>query len=96
MMSLFDGPISGQLTSNVTEAPPTQQPEKDSVWPLVAGFFAFFALFISIWEISQHLRHYNKPYLQKYVVRILWMVPIYAMNSVNIDFTSILWKYSNV
>ncbi|XP_054165911.1 transmembrane protein 184C-like [Oppia nitens] len=52
-----------------------------SMWPLVAGVFAFLALFVSIWEITQHLSHYNKPYLQKYVIRILWMVPIYAMNS---------------
>ncbi len=53
-----------------------------SSWPLIAGVFAFLALFMSIWEITQHLINYNKPYLQKYVVRILWMVPIYAMNSV--------------
>ncbi len=55
----------------------------NSSWPLIAGVFAFLALFMSIWEITQHLLNYNKPYLQKYVVRILWMVPIYAMNSVN-------------
>jgi hypothetical protein len=54
-----------------------------SFWPFIAGLFAFLALFMSIWEITQHLINYNKPYLQKYVVRILWMVPIYAMNSVN-------------
>uniref|UniRef100_T1JIJ2 Transmembrane protein 184C n=1 Tax=Strigamia maritima TaxID=126957 RepID=T1JIJ2_STRMM len=36
---------------------------------------------IALWEISQHLVHYTKPYLQKHVIRILWMVPIYALNA---------------
>lgn len=51
------------------------------VWATVAALFAWLALAISVWEISQHLVNYNKPYLQKYVIRILCMVPIYAMNS---------------
>lgn len=42
---------------------------RGSVWPTVAGLFAWLALFISIWEIAHHLMHYNKPYLQKYVIR---------------------------
>ena len=84
-MSSFDGLMSlrsGLMASNGSSEPSTDPSSGDSVWPLVAGIFAFLALFMSIWEISQHLRNYNKPYLQKYVVRILWMVPIYAMNSV--------------
>lgn len=47
-------------------------------WITVAGVFAFLALFLSIYEIVQHLSHYNKPYLQKYIIRVLWMVPIYS------------------
>jgi len=65
-------------------------PSSGSSWPIIAGLFAFLALFMSIWEITQHMINYNKPYLQKYVVRILWMVPIYAMNSVNNSFILIL------
>jgi len=52
-----------------------------SAWETVAGIFAWSSLLISIWAVSQHLMNYNKPYLQKYVVRILWMVPIYGMNA---------------
>ncbi|KAF7489573.1 Transmembrane protein [Sarcoptes scabiei] len=52
-----------------------------SDWPLVAGLFALTAIFLSIYEICKHMQHYTKPYLQKYIVRILWMVPIYALNS---------------
>jgi len=39
------------------------------------------ALPISFWDITQHLAHFTKPYLQKHIVRILWMVPIYAVNA---------------
>lgn len=53
-------------------------------WPIIAGIFALVAVGFSTFEIYKHLLHYNKPYLQKYIVRILWMVPIYAMNSVSL------------
>lgn len=52
-----------------------------AVWPFIAGVSAWFALFLSIWEVCQHLANYTKPYLQKYIIRILWMVPIYAFNA---------------
>lgn len=72
-----------QISQDPTVSPSPDPSSQDTVWPLVAGLFAFLALFMSIWEITRHLSNYNKPYLQKYVVRILWMVPIYAMNSVS-------------
>lgn len=31
--------------------------------------------------VYQHLTHFSQPRLQTYVVRILWMVPIYAVES---------------
>lgn len=71
--------IGSNVSENVTDMPSSDT--SGSVWPIIASLFAFSALFMSIWEISHHLMNYNKPYLQKYVVRILWMVPIYAMNS---------------
>lgn len=45
------------------------------------GIFVLMALPITFWEITQHLVHYNKPNLQRYIIRILWMVPIYALNA---------------
>lgn len=50
-------------------------------WPIIAGLFAFAATISSLWHITKHLVYFNKPYLQKYIVRILWMVPIYSLNS---------------
>ncbi|XP_063530189.1 transmembrane protein 184C [Cydia strobilella] len=48
---------------------------------LVGGGFVLLAMPISIWEITQHVLHYTKPSLQKHIIRILWMVPIYALNA---------------
>ncbi|XP_035283280.1 transmembrane protein 184C isoform X2 [Anguilla anguilla] len=36
---------------------------------------------ISLWGILQHLVHYTQPELQKPIIRILWMVPIYSLDS---------------
>lgn len=47
----------------------------------VGGIFVMFALPISFWEIIQHVIHFTEPKLQKHIIRILWMVPIYAINA---------------
>jgi hypothetical protein len=47
----------------------------------IAGFFAWTAVVLSLWLIYKHLRNYNEPHLQRPIVRILLMVPIYAINS---------------
>ncbi|XP_023234329.1 transmembrane protein 184C-like [Centruroides sculpturatus] len=52
----------------------------DQAW-FIGGIFVLMALPITFWEITQHLVHYTKPYMQKYIIRILWMVPIYALNA---------------
>lgn len=57
---------------------------------LIGGLFVFTTLPICIWHIMQHIVHFTKPILQKPIIRILWMVPIYAMNAVCINYFS--WK----
>lgn len=32
-------------------------------------------------QIIQHLRHYSEPLFQRYIVRIIFMVPVYAATS---------------
>ncbi|KAK9876660.1 hypothetical protein WA026_014035 [Henosepilachna vigintioctopunctata] len=48
---------------------------------LIGGIFAWVAVPISFWEIILHVIHYTRPKLQKHIIRILWMVPIYAVNA---------------
>lgn len=50
---------------------------------LIGGLFVFTTLPICIWHIMQHIVHFTKPILQKPIIRILWMVPIYAVNAVS-------------
>ncbi|CAG5135143.1 unnamed protein product, partial [Candidula unifasciata] len=56
-------------------APPDVQ-----AW-FVGGMFVLMALPISFWGILQHVINYTTPHLQRYIIRILWMVPIYALNA---------------
>eukprot|EP00980_Cylindrotheca_fusiformis_P020600 scaffold7656_cov104-Cylindrotheca_fusiformis.AAC.2 len=46
-----------------------------------AGAFVLLGFPISIYGIATHLANYNKPDEQCYIVRILWMVPIYSIES---------------
>lgn len=39
------------------------------------------SLIISYYAIIRHLCNYSKPYLQRYIIRILFIVPIYSMNA---------------
>lgn len=47
----------------------------------IAGAFVWVALFITCQQIYQHLRWYTNPAEQRWIVRILFIVPIYAFYS---------------
>src|SRR3989338_9464187 len=47
----------------------------------VALFCVFVSTYLSLYLIYKHLRNYTKPALQKPIVRILGMVPVYAVLS---------------
>ncbi|XP_027131732.1 transmembrane protein 184C-like [Larimichthys crocea] len=47
----------------------------------IAGVFVFLTIPISLWGILQHIVHYTQPELQRPIIRILWMVPIYSLDS---------------
>eukprot|EP00656_Telonema_subtile_P046276 TRINITY_DN5265_c0_g1_i3.p1 TRINITY_DN5265_c0_g1~~TRINITY_DN5265_c0_g1_i3.p1 ORF type:complete len:300 (-),score=77.94 TRINITY_DN5265_c0_g1_i3:116-1015(-) len=48
---------------------------------IIAGSFVFLAIIISLSQILGHIRNYTQPNLQKYIIRIHWMVPIYGVCS---------------
>ncbi|KAI9292334.1 DUF300-domain-containing protein [Neoconidiobolus thromboides FSU 785] len=43
--------------------------------------FSILASLVSIIAMISHLKNYTKPHLQRYIIRIKWMVPVYAMSS---------------
>ncbi|KAF3439707.1 hypothetical protein FNV43_RR17985 [Rhamnella rubrinervis] len=49
---------------------------------IIAGCFVLVALILSIFLILQHLRSYTNPAEQKWVVAVLFMVPVYASESI--------------
>jgi hypothetical protein len=57
--------------------------EREARWYVwtVAGVFSGLAILISVNLIREHLRSFTKPNEQRKVVGILWMVPIYAIDS---------------
>eukprot|EP00048_Salpingoeca_helianthica_P006948 m.104717 g.104717 ORF g.104717 m.104717 type:complete len:367 (-) comp14184_c0_seq1:23-1123(-) len=52
----------------------------DAAWTL-AGVFAYLSIGLTSFQIFKHLKHYNCPTQQKWIVRILFMAPIYAFAS---------------
>ena len=46
----------------------------------MAGIFVLLALPVTVYEVAMHLEYLSRPKLQIRVIRILWMVPIYAVD----------------
>ncbi|CAN6300591.1 unnamed protein product [Urochloa humidicola] len=49
---------------------------------ITGAAFAVVALLLSIWLILQHLRSYSNPAEQKWIIAVLFMVPVYASESI--------------
>merc|ERR1719272_303091 len=45
------------------------------------GLFVLVTIPLSVWDVAMHLRHYENPKLQRYIIRIIWMVPIYSIDA---------------
>ena len=55
--------------------------EDDFVRFQLAGTFTLLGSLISMYHLTGHLRHYNKPEVQRRIMAVLWMVPIYGVTS---------------
>ncbi|KAJ3130268.1 hypothetical protein HK098_004315 [Nowakowskiella sp. JEL0407] len=47
----------------------------------LATFCAFLASVIAVYAVFCHLKNYRRPLQQRLVVRIIWMVPVYALTA---------------
>ncbi|KAF2821532.1 DUF300-domain-containing protein [Ophiobolus disseminans] len=59
---------------------------------ILSAIFMCLAVSISFWLILDHALHYLRPYEQKHIIRILAMIPIYAV----ISFLSLLFYQASV
>ena len=57
--------------------------QNQSVWMAVqfAGMFTILVILVSGYHISQHLRHMHLPVVQRKIMAVLWMTPIYSISS---------------
>ena len=69
--------MTASTASTTTDAQTTWQ----LVSWIVAGFCAALATFLSISQIRAHHSRFSQPTQQRKIVAILWIVPIYAVNS---------------
>lgn len=71
------------ITSPVTPLGPTENLLflQTTAAQAIAGAFVWAALLITCHQIYQHLRYYSNPAEQRWIVRILLFVPIYAFDS---------------
>jgi hypothetical protein len=53
------------------------------------GTFMVMTWLISLWQFTSHLRHYNKPNVQRRIMAVLWMAPIYSLTS----WLSLVWPW---
>jgi hypothetical protein len=47
----------------------------------LAGTFTLLGCLISMWHMTSHLRAFHQPFVQRKVLAILWMCPIYSVTS---------------
>jgi len=47
----------------------------------LAGTFCLLAILISMWHMTAHIRLFKRPFVQRKILAILWMSPIYAVTS---------------
>ncbi|KAJ7125042.1 organic solute transporter Ostalpha-domain-containing protein, partial [Mycena epipterygia] len=58
---------------------------------IIAGFFTVIAVITSFWLVNKHLQWYTNKREQRYIVRLLFMVPIYATISLA---SYLFWNHS--
>lgn len=46
-----------------------------------SGTFTIFGSILSIWHMSSHIRSFKEPFVQRKILAILWMCPIYSVTS---------------
>lgn len=79
--------------TNISSDPMSELGWADSQWArAITGIFTWAALFVTCHQIFQHLRYYTVPEQQLWIVRILFIIPIYGFCS----WLSILFPYYSV
>ncbi|KAL7536175.1 hypothetical protein ACHAWF_005393 [Thalassiosira exigua] len=80
------------ITNQVSETQDVIQDNMDTVQDMqksqnslmavqFAGMFTILVILVSGYHLSQHMRHMHSPVVQRKIMAVLWMTPIYSLSS---------------
>ena len=69
------------IQSDMATVQDLQQNQNSALAVEFAGMFTVLVVLASGYHLSQHLRHMHLPIVQRKIMAVLWMTPLYAMTS---------------
>lgn len=69
------------IQSDMATVQDLQQNQNSALAVEFAGMFTILVILVSGYHLSQHLRHMNLPIVQRKIMAVLWMTPLYAITS---------------
>lgn len=77
------------ITHDMATVQDIQDNQRQTMAVQFAGMFTILVILVSGYHISQHLRHMHSPVVQRKIMAVLWMTPIYSVTSwLSLVFTS--------
>jgi len=73
--------VKQSMTQYVLDTNQKFKNENDFLKYQLAGTFTLLSCLIALWHVSNHVRHMHNPNVQRRILAILWMVPVYASSS---------------
>ena len=70
-----------QIESSNNEIEYQVEKQKDLTIVNIAGTFTLLSCLVTMFHMTAHLRKMNQPIVQRKIMAILWMSPIYAVTS---------------
>jgi hypothetical protein len=73
--------LKKQIESSSTEIVHQVEKQRDLTIINIAGTFTLLSCLITLFHMTSHLRKMNQPFVQRKIMAILWMSPVYGLTS---------------
>lgn len=80
-LSALELKLQNQTTTQIQELSEKVDQEQNLTLYQMAGTFTLLASLLTMFHMSSHLRNFYQPLIQRKIVAILWLSPIYAVTS---------------
>ena len=74
--------VNKNLDKYVVDTNAQFEDESRLIYNWVAGTFVLAASTLSVRNAYSHVRHWNKPSVQRKILVVIWMVPVYGATSI--------------